>query len=70
MVGLSLTRKQEDLRERVRASVDKRTFPIAHENFRNSHASIIYEGTTRIKTMQARHALGYRNLNGKTETNR
>jgi glutaryl-CoA dehydrogenase (non-decarboxylating) len=39
--------------------------------FRNSRAPIIYEGTTQIhKMMQAEHALGYRNLNGKTETNR
>ena len=39
--------------------------------FRNSRAPTIYEGTTQIhKVMQAEHALGYRNLNGKTETNR
>ncbi len=34
--------------------------------FRNSRAPIIYEGTTQIhKMMQAEHALGYRNLNGR-----
>src|SRR5438477_9210595 len=34
--------------------------------FRNSRAPIIYEGTTQIhKLMQAEHALGYRNLNGR-----
>ena len=70
MLGLPLTREQEEFRERVRALGDKRTLPIAYENFRNSRASIIYEGTARIKTMQVRHALGYRNLDSKTETNR
>ena len=35
-------------------------------HFRNARAPIIYEGTTQIhKMMQAEHALGYRNLNGK-----
>jgi hypothetical protein len=69
MLDLSLTR--EEFSERVRTLGDKRTLPVAYENFRNSCASsIIYEGTARIKTMQAGHALGYRNLNGKTETNR
>ena len=39
--------------------------------FRNSRAPTIYEGTTQIhKIMQAEHALGYRNLNGKPESNR
>ncbi len=34
--------------------------------FRNARAPIIYEGTTQIhKLMQAEHALGYRNLNGR-----
>jgi glutaryl-CoA dehydrogenase (non-decarboxylating) len=34
--------------------------------FRNARAPIIYEGTTQIhKMMQAEHALGYRNLNGR-----
>ncbi len=34
--------------------------------FRNARAPIIYEGTTQIhKLMQAEHALGYRQLNGK-----
>ena len=34
--------------------------------FRNSRAPIIYEGTTQIhKLMQAEHALGYRQLNGR-----
>ena len=34
--------------------------------FRNSRAPIIYEGTTQIhKMMQAEHALGYRELNGR-----
>jgi glutaryl-CoA dehydrogenase (non-decarboxylating) len=34
--------------------------------FRNARAPIIYEGTTQIhKMMQADHALGYRNLNGR-----
>ncbi len=34
--------------------------------FRNARAPIIYEGTTEIhKMMQAEHALGYRNLNGR-----
>lgn len=34
--------------------------------FRNSRAPIIYEGTTQIhKMMQAEHALGFRNLNGR-----
>ncbi len=34
--------------------------------FRNSRAPIIYEGTTQIhKMMQAEHALGWRELNGK-----
>jgi glutaryl-CoA dehydrogenase (non-decarboxylating) len=34
--------------------------------FRNSRAPVIYEGTTQIhKMMQAEHALGYRNLNGR-----
>jgi hypothetical protein len=71
MLDLSLTREQEEFRGRVRALRDKRTLPVAYENFRSSRASsIIYEGTTRIKPMQTRHALGYRNLNGKTETNR
>ena len=69
MLDLSLTREQEEFRERVRALGDKRTLPVAYENFRNSRASIIYEGTARIKTMQAGHALGHRNLNGKIETN-
>ncbi len=35
-------------------------------HFRNARAPIIYEGTTQIhKMMQAEHALGYRDLNGK-----
>jgi glutaryl-CoA dehydrogenase (non-decarboxylating) len=35
-------------------------------HFRNSRAPIIYEGTTQVhKMMQAEHALGYRNLNGR-----
>src|SRR4051812_32450338 len=35
-------------------------------HFRNARAPIIYEGTTQIhKMMQAEHALGYRNLNGR-----
>jgi glutaryl-CoA dehydrogenase (non-decarboxylating) len=34
--------------------------------FRNARAPIIYEGTTQIhKMMQAEHALGFRNLNGR-----
>jgi len=34
--------------------------------FRNARAPIIYEGTTQVhKMMQAEHALGYRNLNGR-----
>ncbi len=34
--------------------------------FRNSRAPIIYEGTTQVhKMMQAEHALGYRQLNGR-----
>jgi glutaryl-CoA dehydrogenase (non-decarboxylating) len=34
--------------------------------FRNARAPIIYEGTTQIhKMMQAEHALGWRNLNGR-----
>ncbi|MEO8290667.1 MAG: acyl-CoA dehydrogenase family protein [Gaiellaceae bacterium] len=34
--------------------------------FRNARAPIIYEGTTQIhKMLQAEHALGYRNLNGR-----
>ena len=34
--------------------------------FRNARAPIIYEGTTQIhKMMQAEHALGYRQLNGR-----
>ncbi len=34
--------------------------------FRNARAPVIYEGTTQIhKLMQAEHALGYRNLNGR-----
>ena len=34
--------------------------------FRNARAPIIYEGTTQIhKLMQAEHALGYRQLNGR-----
>jgi glutaryl-CoA dehydrogenase (non-decarboxylating) len=34
--------------------------------FRNARAPVIYEGTTQIhKMMQAEHALGYRNLNGR-----
>jgi hypothetical protein len=34
--------------------------------FRNSRAPIIYEGTTQIhKMMQAEHALGWRELNGR-----
>src|SRR5213595_2904894 len=34
--------------------------------FRNARAPIIYEGTTQVhKLMQAEHALGYRNLNGR-----
>jgi glutaryl-CoA dehydrogenase (non-decarboxylating) len=34
--------------------------------FRNARAPIIYEGTTQIhKMMQAEHALGWRELNGK-----
>src|SRR6266545_265780 len=34
--------------------------------FRNARAPIIYEGTTQIhKLMQAEHALGFRNLNGR-----
>jgi len=34
--------------------------------FRNARAPLIYEGTTQIhKMMQAEHALGYRNLNGR-----
>jgi len=35
--------------------------------FRNARAPIIYEGTTQIhKMMQAEHALGFRNLNGRS----
>jgi glutaryl-CoA dehydrogenase (non-decarboxylating) len=35
-------------------------------HFRNARAPIIYEGTTQIhKMMQAEHALGYRDLNGR-----
>jgi glutaryl-CoA dehydrogenase (non-decarboxylating) len=34
--------------------------------FRNARAPIIYEGTTQVhKMLQAEHALGYRNLNGR-----
>jgi glutaryl-CoA dehydrogenase (non-decarboxylating) len=34
--------------------------------FRNARAPVIYEGTTQIhKMMQAEHALGWRNLNGR-----
>ena len=36
--------------------------------FRNARAPIIYEGTTQIhKMMQAEHALGWRNLNGRDD---
>ena len=39
--------------------------------FRNARAPIIYEGTTQIhKMMQAEHALGYRDLNGRAARSR
>lgn len=81
MLALSLTEEQQELQERTFAATDDAiqlygsTGYSAKESpveryFRNSRASMIYEGTSQFhKMMQAEHAPGYRGLIGKTGKN-